>query len=200
MADEVITFRTGFGGAQESYGLVPDLTALGKIIGGGFPVGAITGRAEVMAVMDPLGDRYRMPFSGTFSANPISMTAGLTAMGLFDQSEVERLNALAALARSGIAEAIEATVANASVTGAGSMFRVRMAAGVPTGYRDSFADAAESARQLAFFDSMLDEGILMIYSGGGAISTPMTESEIERLVTAISNALKNSNALENTNE
>ena len=78
--DEVITFRSEFGGAQAWYGITPDLTALGKLIGGGFPIGAITGRREVMEVMNPLASKIRFPHSGTFSANPISMTAGLAAM------------------------------------------------------------------------------------------------------------------------
>jgi glutamate-1-semialdehyde 2,1-aminomutase len=75
--DEVITFRTEYGGLQNRYDLTPDLTALGKMIGGGFPVGAVAGRADVMDVMNPLSDRFVYPHSGTFSANPISTAAGL---------------------------------------------------------------------------------------------------------------------------
>jgi glutamate-1-semialdehyde 2,1-aminomutase len=70
--DEVITFRSEFGGLQSRYDVAPDLTAMGKIIGGGFPVGAIAGRAEVMDVMNPLADKVLFPHSGTFSANPIT--------------------------------------------------------------------------------------------------------------------------------
>jgi glutamate-1-semialdehyde 2,1-aminomutase len=75
--DEVITFRVGFAGAQERYRVRPDLTALGKIIGGGFPVGALAGRADVMDVLNPLRQPLLFPHSGTFSANPVTMTAGL---------------------------------------------------------------------------------------------------------------------------
>lgn len=80
--DEVITFRAEVGGMQHRYGIAPDLTALGKIIGGGLPVGAVAGRAEVMGVFAFAGGAPpRLPHSGTFSANPMTMTAGLAAMG-----------------------------------------------------------------------------------------------------------------------
>jgi glutamate-1-semialdehyde 2,1-aminomutase len=73
--DEVITYRSNYGGAQEWYAGRPDLTALGKMIGGGFPVGALSGRAEVMEVLNPLAEPVLFPHSGTFSANPVTMTA-----------------------------------------------------------------------------------------------------------------------------
>ena len=77
---------------------------MGKMIGGGFPVGGVAGRADVMDLMNPKGDNYVFPYSGTFSANPISMTAGHIAMK-FDREAVERLNKLGDRARQGIAEA-----------------------------------------------------------------------------------------------
>src|SRR5690606_10696700 len=93
--DEVITFRSAFGGLQEQYNLTADLTALGKMIGGGFAIGAVAGREDVMDVLNPRSKRYGFPHSGTFSANPIAMAAGLVAMRKFDRPAVERLNALA---------------------------------------------------------------------------------------------------------
>ncbi|RVC58515.1 aminotransferase class III-fold pyridoxal phosphate-dependent enzyme, partial [Mesorhizobium sp. M00.F.Ca.ET.038.03.1.1] len=92
--DEVITFRSKFGGAQQWYDVQPDITALGKMIGGGFPVGAIAGSADVMEVLNPLNGPAPFPLSGTFSANPITMIAGHTAMKLYDREAVDRLNAL----------------------------------------------------------------------------------------------------------
>ena len=124
--DEVITFRTEVGGLQEQYNITPDLTALGKAIGGGFPVGAIAGRSDVMDVMNPLAENVLFPHSGTFSANPITLTAGLASMKLFDAGAIERLNALAKYAIRGIEEAIGETGAKACVTGAGSLFRIHM--------------------------------------------------------------------------
>src|SRR3989441_3096045 len=80
--DEVISFRVGYHGAQGLFGVTPDMTTLGKIIGGGFPVGALVGRADVMAVFDPTGGEPRAPHGGTFNANPVTMAAGLAAMRL----------------------------------------------------------------------------------------------------------------------
>ena len=126
LLDEVITFRMGWGGAQDWYDVEPDLTALGKIIGGGFPVGGLAGKDEFMSVLDPTRDRLPFPFSGTFSANPVTMTAGRVAMELFDREAVDRLNQLGDYSRLKISEAIESVGANACVTGAGSMFRVHL--------------------------------------------------------------------------
>ena len=189
VADEVVTFRSSHGGAQQHYGLTPDLTALGKIIGGGFPVGAVAGRSEIMDVMNPYGDGYVMPHSGTFSANPITLSAGLVAMEMLDSDEVQRLNRLGQLAREGIADAIDRRGIGASVAGAGSMFRIHMKPEAPRHYRDAYPSLEEAARLQQFFDALLDAGILLIYSCTGAVSTPMSNAEVERLITAVDTAL-----------
>ena len=189
VADEVITFRNAYGGAQQHYDLTPDITAMGKIIGGGFPVGAIVGRDKIMELMNPLGDRYLLPYSGTFSANPITMTAGLTAMELYDRRQIDKINRLAKLAVDAINEKIEAHGAPVSVTGAGSMFRIHMRADPPTNHRETHPDPATAERLKQFYNRMLDYGILLIYSGAGAISTPMGETEVERLVAAVDRSL-----------
>ncbi len=189
VCDEVITFREGFGGAQQRYGLLPDITAMGKIIGGGFPVGAIAGRRDVMGLMDPHGDTFRLPYSGTFSANPITMTAGMTAMTLFDHAEVERVNRLARMAVDGVNEAIQVSGHNASVTGSGSLFRIHMHADPPRNYRESYPTADQRKRLESFFNELLDRAILMIYSGMAVVSTAMGESEIEQFVAAVDEAL-----------
>ena len=187
--DEVITFRSEYGGAQEWYSAVPDLTAMGKMIGGGFPVGAIAGRAEVMDVMNPLADTVLFPHSGTFSANPVTMTAGLVAMELFDRDAVDRVNALAKRAVTGIETAIERTGASACVTGGGSMFRVHMKARPPTNYRETFVTPDESRRLGLLLDHLLDAGFIMINTCSATTSTAMGESEIDALVSAMSNGL-----------
>ena len=181
VCDEVITLRSSYGGAQENYDITPDLTAMGKMIGGGFPVGALAGRAEVMDVMDPWAEQVLFPHSGTFSANPVTMVAGLTAMELFDRPAVEKLNALANYARDKITEAIGIADVPACVTGAGSMFRVHMKAEVPNSYREAFPDATELARLKSLLDHLFDNGIIMINTCSAALSTPMTEAEIDIL-------------------
>ncbi|WP_420618504.1 aspartate aminotransferase family protein [Candidatus Poriferisocius sp.] len=189
VADEVITFRNSYGGAQQHYSLTPDITAMGKIIGGGFPVGAIAGRAEIMEMMNPLGDSYLLPYSGTFSANPITMTAGLTAMELYDQAQIDHVNRLAELAVGAINDTIRTLGAPASVTGAGSMFRIHMRADPPANHRETYTDPTAAERLRQFHNKMLDCGILLIYSGAGAISTPMGEAEIDQLVAAVDKSL-----------
>lgn len=183
--DEVITFRSEYGGAQTWYDLVPDLTALGKLIGGGFPVGAIAGRAEVMDVMDPLADNVLFPHSGTFSANPITMTAGLAAMELFDEAAVGRVNALAKRAVDGIEDAIRATGVKACVAGGGSMLRVHLKESPPLNYREALATPEENRQLAVLLEHLLDEGLIMINTCSATVSTVMGEAEIDVLVAAM---------------
>jgi len=182
VCDEVITFRSNYGGAQEWYQVRPDLTAMGKMIGGGFPVGALAGRAEVMDVMDPLADKVLFPHSGTFSANPITMTAGLVTMELFDEAAVLKLNALAEYARVQIEEAIRLTDIPACVSGSGSMFRVHMKPEPPINYRAAFETPEQAARLKVLLDHLFDNGIMMINTCSGTLSTVMTEKEVDILV------------------
>lgn len=138
-----------------------------------------------MEVMNPLAHDVRLPHSGTFSANPVSMTAGLTAMELFDESEVDRVNGLASRAIHGIEDAIRSTGVTACVTGGGSMFRVHLKDRPPRDYREAFASADE-ARDLRFLlNHLFDEGFLLINTGSATISTPMGEAEIDELVAAV---------------
>jgi glutamate-1-semialdehyde 2,1-aminomutase len=182
--DEVITFRAEYGGIQTLYDVTPDLTALGKIIGGGFPVGAVAGRAEVMDTLNPHAKRLLFPHSGTFSANPISMTAGLVAMDLFDEAAVARLNTLAERAKTGIRGAIADTGIAACVTGHGSMFRVHLKPNPPSNYREAYTTPEETRRLKALLAHVLDRGVILINSGAATLSTPMTEAEIDTLVDA----------------
>jgi len=188
--DEVITFRSEFGGLQSRYDMQPDLTAVGKMIGGGFPVGAVAGKAEVMELMNPRGGRFLFPHSGTFSANPVSMVAGMTAMRLFDESAVDRLNALGERAREGIGRVIAETGAIACVTGSGSMLRVHMKASPPRNFREAFLTADEQGRLKRLLDHLFEQGFVTINTCTAALSTPMTETEIDSLVDAIRTGLE----------
>jgi glutamate-1-semialdehyde 2,1-aminomutase len=183
--DEVITFRSEYGGAQEWYEVRPDLSAMGKIIGGGFPVGALAGGEDVMDVMDPRAGELRFPHSGTFSANPITMTAGRVTMELFDRAAVARVNALADRARRGIDEAILRTAVPACVTGAGSFLRVHMKAEPPAHYRDAYLSPAEGARLRVLLNHLFEEGLVVINTCSMTISTPMTDRDIDDLVEAM---------------
>ena len=136
--DEVVTYRVNYAGAQENYTFKPDLTAMGKIIGGGFPIGALAGTSEIMEVLDPRGKILRHPHSGTFSANPISTTAGRVAMELFDEEAVLNLNTLTETAIHQIEESIKIADVPISITGAGSMFRLHLQEKKPTCYREAY--------------------------------------------------------------
>lgn len=189
--DEVITYRMNYGGAQEWYpGIKPDLSAMGKMIGGGFPVGALAGRTDVMDVMDPLAEKVLFPHSGTFSANPITMTAGRVAMELFDEEAVIKINKLADYACNSINEAINLANVPACVTGGGSMFRIHMKSEAPVSYRDAYVTPRESELTKTLLNHLFDDGIMMINTCSGVLSTVMAEAEIDRLAEAVLGGLK----------
>jgi len=182
--DEVITFRTEYSGLQTRYGITADLTALGKMIGGGFPIGAVTGRTDVMDVLNPRSKKLLFPHSGTFSANPISTTAGYVAMQKFDHPEVERLNGLAQRAMNGVTNAIADTGICACVTGGGSMFRIHMKAEPPCNFREAYFTPDQARHIELLLNHMFDEGFVLINTCTATLSTPMTEAEIDALVDA----------------
>ena len=182
--DEVITFRAEVAGLQAHYGVAPDLTALGKIIGGGFPVGAVAGRADVMEVMNPLADRVLFPHSGTFSANPVTMTAGFATMSLYDEAAVARLNELGRRAVAGIEDAIRATGVTACTTGYGSIFRVHPKPTPPRNYRETYPTAAEESARKLLVDALYEQGVVVFSPCTVTLSTPMGEAEVDALVDA----------------
>lgn len=182
--DEVITFRTEYAGLQARYGITADLTAMGKMIGGGFPIGAVAGSTDVMDVLNPRSKKLLFPHSGTFSANPISITAGLVAMQKFDEPAVARLNALAKRAMDGIEKVIRETGVTACVTGGGAMFRVHMKAQPPRNFREAYLTPEEDRRLKLLLDYMFDEGFVLINTCTATLSTPMTEDDIDALISA----------------
>jgi glutamate-1-semialdehyde 2,1-aminomutase len=185
--DEVISFRVGYQGAQGRYGGDPDLTAFGKIMGGGFPVGATGGRADVMEVFDPGTRGPRIASGGTFSANPVSMTAGLAAMQAMTPAEFDRLEALGARLRGRLGDAFRAAGIPGQVTGAGSLFRLLLTDRPLHSYRD--LDQRAEARMERLFHALLDAGVLLHTTGLGCLSTPMGDAEVEELAGVVERAL-----------
>jgi len=189
--DEVVTFRVNYGGAQQRYKVVPDITSMGKIIGGGFPVGAIAGRADIMKVFDPRETPLLFPHSGTFSANPVTMTAGYTAMKHFDRDAVNKLNKTTATAISQIEEAIRLADIPACITGAGSMFRIHLKPVAPTTYRQAYQDKEIASLIKELLDYMFyKENILMINTFGCMFSTVTGQHEIDCLSQGLYHAFK----------
>jgi glutamate-1-semialdehyde 2,1-aminomutase len=185
--DEVISFRVSYSGAQGRYGGEPDLSVFAKIMGGGFPVGATGGRAEVMEVFDPGTPGPRVLSGGTFSGNPVSMAAGLAAMRAMTPEEFARLEALGARLRARIDEVLRAGGVPGQATGDASLFRIVLTPGPLRSYRDLDPDA--DGRQERLCHALLDAGVVVNTNLLGCLSTPMTEGEVEEIAAALEQAL-----------
>jgi len=183
--DEVITFRLAYGGSQEVYGINPDLTALGKIIGGGLPVGAFGGRAEVMSLFDPA--RKKLAHGGTFNGNALTMVAGLAAMELYSREEIARLNQLGDFLRQGLRQALSDCGIGGQVTGAGSLAQVHFTEHPFRTYRDlAWAPKKPLSRvHLA----LLNRGVFTAPRGQWCLSTAMRKTEVDEAVTLFRDAL-----------
>ena len=180
--DEVVTYRANYAGAQENYSIKPDLTALGKIIGGGFPIGALAGKSEIMRVLDPREKILKHPHSGTFSANPISTTAGFTAMTMFDKEAVIKLNHLTSIAKAQIQEVIKISQIPACITGVGSMFRIHLQENQPTTFREAYQseETKEVINELLDY-LFIEENIIMINTCACMFSTSLIQDDIDKL-------------------
>jgi glutamate-1-semialdehyde 2,1-aminomutase len=187
--DEVMTgFRVARGGAQERYGILPDLTTLGKIIGGGLPVGAYGGKREIMEYVAPLGPVYQ---AGTLSGNPLAMRAGLETLRLIDQPGFyEALEAKSARLEAGIRDNLRRLGIELYSTRVGSMFcifftpeKVRDYAGATRSNTDAFAK---------YFRAMLEEGVYLAPSQfeAGFVSAAHSDADIEETITANYRALQ----------
>jgi glutamate-1-semialdehyde 2,1-aminomutase len=193
--DEVITFRVGYCGAQGVWGIDPDLTTLGKIIGGGFPVGAVGGRKDVMAVFDPRSGKPALPHGGTFSANPVTMRAGLASMELLDQAAFARLDEIGSAVRSGIDDGFRRHGVAGGTVGLGSLLKVHFADRPVRDYRSAYLTDAEASRQAAFHRALINRGVLSAPNGLMALSTPMTDADIDAIVNAASAVLAEMSAI-----
>jgi glutamate-1-semialdehyde 2,1-aminomutase len=193
--DEVITFRLGYHGAQGIWGIDPDLTTLGKIMGGGFPVGAIAGAREFMAVFDPSLGKPALPHGGTFSANPVTMRAGLAAMELLDEAAFARLDAIGDAVRNGINDAFGKSGVPGGTVGLGSLLKIHFADRPIRDYRSAYMTAPEARRQAVFNMGLLNRGILAAGYGLMALSTPMTDADVDAIVAAAAGALAEVSAL-----
>jgi glutamate-1-semialdehyde 2,1-aminomutase len=174
IADEVVAFRAGPAGTQGDKALQPDLTTLGKIIGGGFPVGAVAGRAEVMAVFEAGDGRARLPHGGTYNANPVTMAAGRAAMEMMTDEAFDRLNRLGAAFRDGCREVLRITDADGDVQGQYSIFSMS--------FREpALADASARGvtyRSAGLHQYLVQRGYWMSPGLLGVCSTVMEESDV----------------------
>jgi glutamate-1-semialdehyde 2,1-aminomutase len=186
--DEVITgFRVAYGGAQTLYGIKPDLTCLGKIIGGGLPVGAYGGKREIMKMMAPIGPVYQ---AGTLSGNPIAMTAGIETLKLLSQPGVyKRLENKAAILEKGISDAITINGVNMSISRVASLLTVFFNSKHVIDYE--IAKKSDSMLFARFFHNLLNGGIYWPPSQFEAafISLSHTDKDIQLTIRAIDRAI-----------
>jgi glutamate-1-semialdehyde 2,1-aminomutase len=187
--DEVITgFRVAFGGAQERYGVGADLTCLGKIIGGGMPVGAYGGKREIMECIAPLGDVYQ---AGTLSGNPLAMSAGVATLTVLSQPDIyETLERRSQMLARGIAEAIRVIGAEAYLTRVGSMLSIFFTKEIVKDYLS--AKTADTEKFAAYFRGMLERGIYIAPSQfeAGFVSLAHSDKDIETTIRSASEVLK----------
>jgi glutamate-1-semialdehyde 2,1-aminomutase len=187
--DEVISgFRAAYGGAQALYGIAPDLTCLGKIIGGGLPAAAFGGRADVMARLAPDGPVYQ---AGTLSGNPLAMAAGLRTLEILRRpGAYERLEELGARLAGGLQAAVEATGAAACINRVGSVLTLFFCAGPVTDYAS--AKRADTKRFAAFYRAMRDRGVYLPPSQFEAwfVSLAHGDDEIDATVAKAEESLK----------
>jgi glutamate-1-semialdehyde 2,1-aminomutase len=185
--DEVMTgFRVALGGAQALYGITPDMTTLGKVIGGGLPVGAFGGRKDIMGVLAPLGPVYQ---AGTLSGNPVAVTAGLTTLKLVQAPGFyEKLTAQTVKLTDGLTQAAKAAGVTFSAQSVGGMFGLYFSASNPSSYAEMMQ--ADKNAFNKFFHSMLDSGIYLGPSAfeAGFVSAAHTDADIAHTIEAAATA------------
>ncbi|HEU5277653.1 MAG TPA: aspartate aminotransferase family protein [Gaiellaceae bacterium] len=179
--DEVIAFRIGYHGAQGQYGIIPDLTALGKIIGGGLAIGAFGGRADVMALFDPRNDR-RLGHGGTFNGNPLTMAAGLATLTELTPEALDRLEKLTLELKAKLEQLFADVGLPALVTQSGSLFNLHLREGEVLDHSDVLASDTTLLQELHL--AMLGHGVLFTPRGMGCLSIPMTDSEVDAFAEA----------------
>ncbi|MEM3824494.1 MAG: aspartate aminotransferase family protein [Candidatus Bathyarchaeia archaeon] len=184
IVDEVITgFRLAPGGVQQYFGVEPNITVLGKILGGGFPIGAFCGPAEIMEHVDHT--RYQRPqysfHGGTFTANPITMTAGLTTLKMLEDGRlINRLNRLGDNIRQQLTDIFEAEGITVQVTGTGSLFDVHFTKEEVKEPNATFR--ADRKRLAEYHLRLIANGVFFLPTHNGALCTAHTKADIEKLL------------------
>lgn len=186
--DEVMTgFRVARGGAQERFGIKPDLSCFGKIIGGGLPVGAFGGRADVMDCLAPDGPVYQ---AGTLSGNPLAMAAGIAALKALTPEVYERLESQGAKLESGMKKAASEAGVEVNFLRCGAMFCGYFGSHAVNNLQDAMA--CDRDRFAKYFHGMLDRGVYLAPSQFevGFLSTAHSDEDIEKTIAAASEVLK----------
>ncbi|MER8880743.1 aspartate aminotransferase family protein [Mesorhizobium sp. M0684] len=187
--DEVITFRLHVGGAQSLYGIEPDLTCLAKIIGGGLPIGAVAGPRDVMKVFDHRQGKPLLPWSGTFTGNPVSTVAGSVSLELLTKEMIDHIGRLGAHLRDELSKVMEKTGFPGQVTGVGSMFKICGHQRPITDYRSAYHNPSEAKTLRLLQGQLVRESYHVSSAGLGFLSTPMSLDDIDGFIQATERAI-----------
>ena len=186
--DEVIAFRIAYGGAQDYYGVKPDLTCFGKVVGGGMPVGAFGGRDDIMSLWDPSDGGSVVQHAGTFNGNPMTAVAGVATLESLTADKYEYLEHLGNMLRNKLRTLFAELEVPMSVTGVASLFALQF---TPTEVIDYRTYATNNAEMLqTMFIGLLNEGFLMSNRCAGNVSTVHTEDDVDAFVLAVKNVLR----------
>lgn len=183
--DEVVTYRLSTGGAQKLFGVTPDMTTLGKIIGGGTPIGAFGGKKEIMMQYDPA--RKWMSHSGTFNGNALGMVGGIEVLKALDEKAVTHVNHLGEKFRTDLDAAAKELGLNILINGVGSLNNIIFSNNKITEYR-GLATSHEEFNELLSL-GLINRGVFIAPRGMLAMSTPMRDADIETCVAAIKDCL-----------
>ena len=185
--DEVMMSRLGYRGAQDFFGVHADLTALGKSIGGGLPIGAFGGRDDIMGLFDPAGGGPTVRHSGTHSGSPLPLAAGVASLDQMQPEMYARLNGLGETLRTGLRDTFEEMNVPAHVTGVGSVFAVHLTKEEVWDY-PAYERGDKTALKKMFFSWLLN-GVFMTSRGLGCLSAPMEPGDIEEFLDSTRAAL-----------
>ena len=181
--------RTEFGGAQSYYGVTPDLTAMGKIIGGGLPIGAIGGREDIMRVFHP-DEPTPVMHASTFSGNPLSMAAGAAAMHQLNPQNIDHVNALGEHFRSGVGQTFADHGIRGQATGLGSLSNIHLTDQPINDARDSIDGIIAAGHLGALLHlKMLQKGIASASRLMYCTSTAMQVSDVDYAISALDEVL-----------
>ncbi len=188
--DEIVTLRLSSGGYQQIEDVRPDMTAVGKIIGGGFPVGAFGGRAAIMQLFDPDADADSLFHSGTFNGNNMTMTAGLEAMRRLDEAAIARINRLGERLQDGMNAIFKSQGIRAQCLGYGSLQQIQWTDEPVVTLTDARRAGEDMSRLRELLHlELLNRGLYTSNRGMFSISTPMSDGEIELALAAVEGAL-----------
>ena len=186
--DEVIAFRIAYGGAQDYYGITPDLTCFGKLIGGGMPVGAFGGREDIMSMWDPSNGGATVQHAGTFNGNPMTAAAGIATLEALTPDSYVYLEKLGELLRRELRTLFAELEVPMGVTGIASLFALQFTSEEVVDYRTY---ATNDMNMLStMFIGLLNEGFLLSNRCAGTVSTVHTDDDVHAFVSAVKNVLR----------